>query len=72
MSFIVESGPREIFGPFKVGRRRGKMTGRWSDEESRRGMETMEKIRSSLFCSYIWLSISPTLTLTHTVETSSV
>ncbi len=49
------------------------MTGRWSDEEKRGDMETMgQMIRSSLFCSYIWLCISSSLTLMLTVKTSSV
>lgn len=47
------------------------MTGSWSVEEGRGDMETMEQlIGSSLFCSYIWLSILSSLILT--VETSSV
>lgn len=49
------------------------MTGRWSGEESRGDMETMEQtIRSPLFCFYIWLPTSSSLTLVLTVETSSV
>lgn len=53
----------------RVGRRTGKMW--WSDEASRGDLETMEQmIRSSLFCSYIWLSVSPFLILTLPVEAS--